>query len=50
MITNRHTGLCITCPITNTRRDYPFHWFLRAGRAKTKSLRGAPDQCHQGNV
>ena len=22
---NKHTGLCIVCPITNTRRDYPFH-------------------------
>lgn len=22
---NRHTGLAIVCPITNTRRDYPFH-------------------------
>lgn len=22
---NRHTGLCIVCPITNTRRDFPFH-------------------------
>lgn len=22
---NRHTGLCIACPITNTRRGYPFH-------------------------
>ncbi len=22
---NRHTGLCIACPITSTRRDYPFH-------------------------
>lgn len=22
---NEHTGLCIVCPITNTRRDYPFH-------------------------
>lgn len=22
---NRHTGLCIACPITNSRRDYPFH-------------------------
>ncbi|MGH8583672.1 MAG: type II toxin-antitoxin system PemK/MazF family toxin [Gammaproteobacteria bacterium] len=22
---NRHTGLCIACPITITRRDYPFH-------------------------
>jgi mRNA interferase MazF len=22
---NRHTGLCIVCPITSTRRDFPFH-------------------------
>ena len=22
---NRHTGLCIVCPVTNTRRDHPFH-------------------------
>ena len=22
---NEHTGLCIACPITNARRDYPFH-------------------------
>ena len=22
---NRHTGLCVVCPVTNTRRDYPFH-------------------------
>ena len=22
---NKHTGLCIVCPITNTRGDYPFH-------------------------
>lgn len=22
---NRHTGLAIVCPITNTRRDYPLH-------------------------
>ena len=22
---NRHTGLAIVCPITNARRDYPFH-------------------------
>ena len=22
---NKHTGLCIACPITNRRRDYPFH-------------------------
>lgn len=24
-IFNAHTGLCIVCPITNTRRSYPFH-------------------------
>lgn len=22
---NRHAGLCVACPVTNTRRDYPFH-------------------------
>lgn len=22
---NKHTGLCIACPITNTRREYSFH-------------------------
>ena len=22
---NKHTGLVIVCPITNTHRDYPFH-------------------------
>jgi mRNA interferase MazF len=22
---NERTGLCIVCPITNTRRGYPFH-------------------------
>lgn len=22
---NKHTGMCIACPITNTSRDYPFH-------------------------
>lgn len=22
---NRATGFCIACPITSTRRDYPFH-------------------------
>lgn len=22
---NKHTGLCLVCPITGTRRDYPFH-------------------------
>ncbi len=22
---NQHTGLAIICPITNTKRDFPFH-------------------------
>lgn len=22
---NKHSGLCIVCPVTSTRRDYPFH-------------------------
>ncbi len=22
---NKRTGLCMACPITNSRRDYPFH-------------------------
>jgi mRNA interferase MazF len=22
---NRHSGLCIACPVTSARRDYPFH-------------------------
>jgi mRNA interferase MazF len=22
---NKHTGMCIACPITNSRRDFPFH-------------------------
>ena len=34
---NRHTGLAIVCPVTNTRRDYPFvrahsiRWGYRVG-------------------
>lgn len=28
---NRHTGLCITCPVTHGRRDYPFHVPLPEG-------------------
>ena len=27
---NKHTGLCIVCPITNTRRNHPFHVALPA--------------------
>jgi len=22
---NKHTGLCIACPVADSRRDYPFH-------------------------
>jgi mRNA interferase MazF len=29
---NRHTGLCIACPITTTRRDYPFHVSIPEGQ------------------
>jgi len=32
---NRHTGLCLACPITNTRRDYPFHVALPPGTGVT---------------
>ena len=32
---NKHTGLCIACPITNTRRDYPFHVSIPEGQAVT---------------
>jgi mRNA interferase MazF len=28
---NQHTGLAIICPITNTRRDYPFHVAIPEG-------------------
>lgn len=29
---NRHTGLCIACPITSTIRDYPFHVAIPEGQ------------------
>ncbi len=32
---NKHTGLCIACPITNTRREYPFHVPIPGGRGVT---------------
>jgi len=32
---NRHTGLCIACPITNARRDFPFHVAIPEGRKVT---------------
>lgn len=35
---NRHTGLCIACPITNTRRDYPFHVAIPDGEAVTGAV------------
>ncbi len=28
---NEATGLCIACPVTNTRRDYPFHVMIPDG-------------------
>ena len=32
---NKHTGLCLACPITSTLRDYPFHVAIPAGEAAT---------------
>lgn len=32
---NKHTGLCIVCPITNTRRDHPFHVAISASQCVT---------------
>lgn len=32
---NRHTGLCIVCPVTNTRRDFPFHVSIPDGQEIT---------------
>ena len=32
---NKHTGLCLACPITNTPRDYPFHVAVPAGEGVT---------------
>jgi len=32
---NRHTGLCVACPVTNTRRDYPFHVSIPEGQDVT---------------
>lgn len=32
---NKHTGLCIACPVTNTRRDYPFHVSIPGGHGVT---------------
>lgn len=32
---NKHTGLCIACPVTNARRDYPFHVSIPEGEAVT---------------
>ncbi len=32
---NKHTGLCLACPITNTRRNYPFHVAVHPGAGVT---------------
>jgi len=32
---NQRTGLCVVCPITSTRRDYPFHVPIPEGQAVT---------------
>lgn len=28
---NKHAGLCIVCPVTNTHRNHPFHVAIPAG-------------------
>lgn len=28
---NKHTGLCVACPVTRARRDYPFHVAIPEG-------------------
>ena len=35
---NRHTGMAVLCPITNTRRDFPFHVALPADTSVTGSV------------
>jgi mRNA interferase MazF len=32
---NRHTGLCMACPVTHSRRDYPFHVQIPEGEKVT---------------
>ena len=32
---NKRTGLCIACPVTSTRRDYPFHVPIPEGQKVT---------------
>lgn len=32
---NEHTGLCIACPVTNARRDFPFHVEIPEGEPVT---------------
>lgn len=32
---NEHTGLCLACSITNTRRDFPFHVAIPEGQEVT---------------
>lgn len=32
---NTATGFCIACPVTNTRRDFPFHVSIPDGEAVT---------------
>jgi mRNA interferase MazF len=32
---NKHTGLCLVCPITSARRDHPFHVSIPEGENVT---------------
>ena len=35
---NKATGLCIACPVTNARRDYPFHVSIPEGQDVTGAV------------
>ncbi len=32
---NKATGFCVACPVTNTRRDFPFHVTIPDGESVT---------------
>jgi mRNA interferase MazF len=40
---NRHTGLCMVCPVTTTRRDHPFHVSLPDGQPIDGVIVTVPD-------
>ena len=44
---NKHTGLCIACPITNTDRGYPFHCIALGAWLEERPPR---KNCHAANM